>query len=226
MSADHPDSRPPRKRLRRRESTGPGSSPRFLTFSCYRRLQLFGTPALRDVFVESCSRAYEKGEFLLVAWVVMPEHIHLLVTPRPRVSWVPIAAGIKTSVSKRILRRWQQNNAPILQHLRDSKGQLHFWQPGGGFDRNVRDQAELEKEIRYIHRNPVERGLVQHPTEWAWSSARFWAARRASFRHTPVWERATDQPEHSESWASGPADIYCDWPQGDWRSWALWDGFI
>ena len=193
-----------RKRLRRRESM---NSPRFLTFSCYRQLQLFGTPALRGVFVEALRRAWERETFDLIAWVIMPEHVHLMVRPRPGVKWATIAAGLKTSVGKLILNKWKKAGARILTRLYDARGDLHFWQPGGGFDRNVRNDGELEKEIRYIHRNPVVRELVEKPTDWEWSSARFWAARFEG-----------REPE--------PNDLWCDWPPGDTRAWAMWSGFL
>ena len=213
---------PHRKRMRRRESS---NSPRYLTFSCYQRLQLFGSPELRRVFVEAVRRAHEKEHFDLIAWVIMPEHIHPMVRPGPDVrvledegandrgvgntgllEWGPITAGLKTSVAKRILNRWRRLHAPILSRLRNAGGELHFWQPGGGFDRNVRNDGELEREIRYIHRNPVERELVQKPTDWDWSSARFWAARH-------------------EGRDPDPDDLWCDWPPGDSRAWAMWSGF-
>jgi len=45
-----------------------------------------------------------------------------------------------------------------------TQGKDTFLERGGGFDRNVRDLAEFTRHVRYIHRNPVERGLVEHPT--------------------------------------------------------------
>lgn len=206
MPSTPPDpSKPPhRKRLRRRET---GHNPRFLTFSCYHRLQLFGTPRLRNFFVESLREAMCERTFELIAWVIMPEHVHMMVCPAEGVVWAPIAAGFKTSVGKTIINQWRRKRAAILPRLRDANGAHHFWQPGGGFDRNVRHHAELEKEIRYIHRNPVERGLVAAPTDWPWSSARWWA------------NRHTDQPQDA-------ADLPCMWPPGDPKSWKHWSGFM
>ncbi len=184
-----------------------------------------GTPALKQVFIESLRRARAKGEFELIARVVMPEHIHLMVRPMHGVEWAPIAAGLKTSVGKRILNRWQKTRAPILSRLRDQRGDLHFWQPGGGFDRNVRDDAELEKEIRFIHRNPVERELVEKPTDWEWSSAKFWTARHERYRDIRTWSQSRDQPEGWDGWWRKEAGLACDWPPGDWRAWAMWPAF-
>src|SRR6185369_6817248 len=110
---------PHRKRLRRREID---YTPRYLTFSCYQRLQLFATPALKRAFVDALRRAHAKGDFELIAWVIMPEHIHLMVRPTPGVLWAPIAAGLRTSVSKRILNRWQRIRPPILPLLHDARG--------------------------------------------------------------------------------------------------------
>jgi putative transposase len=55
-------------------------------------------------------------------------------------------------------------------------GKVHyrFWQRGGGYDRNAIEPATLRMMIEYIHNNPVGRGLVEHPTDWLWSSARFY----------------------------------------------------
>ena len=53
-----------------------------------------------------------------------------------------------------------------------------FWQPGGGYDRNVVQFTTLQKMIDYIHMNPVRRGLVERPEDWHWSSARWYAGIR------------------------------------------------
>jgi hypothetical protein len=50
----------------------------------------------------------------------------------------------------------------------------HFWQPGGGHDRNLRSDADVREKIAYVHHNPVRRRLVEHPRDWPWSSWRAW----------------------------------------------------
>jgi len=52
----------------------------FLTFSCYRRLPLLGTVHARNVFVDALGKIRERYRFLLVGYVVMPEHVHLLIS--------------------------------------------------------------------------------------------------------------------------------------------------
>jgi len=160
------------KRLRRRETR----TPRYLTFSCHRRLPLLGTPAWRGEFARSLAAARERCGFRLLAWVALPEHAHLVIVPGP--APVPeILRAIKQPVAQRALRRWRASNAAVMPHL--SVGERsRFWQAGGGFDRNCRDAGELAKTTAYIHENPVRRGLAQHAEDWAWSSARWYAGQR------------------------------------------------
>ncbi len=101
------------------------------------------------------------------AWVVMSEQVHLIMRPRKGTELADALHSLKTSVAKRVVGRWKELRAPVLEELRTSHGRLRFWQKGGGFDRNVRDADELCEEIRYVHRNPVERELVKEPEEWA-----------------------------------------------------------
>jgi putative transposase len=53
-----------------------------------------------------------------------------------------------------------------------------FWQPGGGYDRNITSSETLLAMIEYIHANPVRRGLVARMEDWEWSSARWYAGIR------------------------------------------------
>lgn len=131
-------------------------------------------PAIREVFAASLAAAHERFGFALFAWVVMPEHAHLLIRPRDGVPLDRALLCIKLSVSQRVIHRWRELDAPILKKIQTPVGSLRFWQRGGGFDRNVRHEGEFAKEVRYIHRNPVERELVKRPQDWAWSSAPWW----------------------------------------------------
>lgn len=189
--------RPIRKRMRRREIPG---GIRFVTFSCQGRLPLLGNPAIRDVLASRLAEARREHGFELFAWVVMPEHVHLMVRPRRGTRLDAALRSLKTSVARRVVARWKRIDAPILGRIRTSSGALRFWQKGGGFDRNVRDLGEFRREVRYIHRNPVERGLVAEPEAWAWSSVRWWMGRR-------------------------DGEIECDPPPGDWCRWDEWQGY-
>lgn len=179
--------------MKRREVPG---RVRFITFSCYHCLALLGNPLIRDVFVLALYAARAKFGFELFAWAVMPEHVHILLRPAPGVGMAKILHTIKQSVAQTVIARWTKLGAPVLGTITTPDG-VQFWQPGGGFDRNVRNESELCREIRYIHRNPVERGLVEKPEDWAWSSAQWWMGIGDPLR---------------------PGDV----PPGDPRAWAAW----
>jgi len=158
-----------RKRMRRYEHDGRA---RFVTFSTYRRLPLFLKGAIKDRFAEHLELARRRDRFALFAWVVMPEHVHLILWPR-EVTVSRTLLVLKRTFAREVLRRWRDLNAPILSRLQDDQGRLRFWQRGGGYDRNIRDRDELQRKIAYVNENPVRRGLVDRATEWEWSSARW-----------------------------------------------------
>ena len=153
----------------------PGEA-RFLTYSCYQRLPLLTKDRTCRWLVEAIDRARAKHGFDLWAFVIMPEHVHLVILPGAgQRSVADILYTINKSVSNRALT-WLQRNAPaFLEELLDPQpnGQAshRFWQRGGGYDRNLWSNDEVWEKIDYVHLNPVTRGLCQHPADWKWSSA-------------------------------------------------------
>jgi len=154
-----------------------------LTFSCFRRLPLLSRDRTRTWFVEAVDRARVRHEFDLWAYVIMPEHVHLLIHPRRgQYDISAVLKAIKWPVaiqSKRYLeRRAPQWLSPLTDVQPNGRAVVRFWQRGGGYDRNVRDDRALGAMIEYIHANPVRRGLVRQPGEWRWSSAAWYEGRR------------------------------------------------
>ena len=155
------------------------NQPRFLTFSCYKRLPLFGNDAIKDEFAKRLELIHVRLGLKLCAWVVMPEHVHLIIVPNlPEVSTPQILSAIKRPFAELVLRRWKQFKAPILRNIGVATNRYRFWQAGGGYDRNIRHEAEMIQKINYINANPVNRGLVDKPVYWRWSSARWYAGSR------------------------------------------------
>jgi putative transposase len=151
-----------------------------LTFSCFRRLPLLNRDRSRQWFLDALQGARRRRNLDLWAYVVMPEHVHVLVCPRDAVYEVRlIRTALKVPVQRRALAFLRRQAPGHLDRLRDEQpnGEVHyrFWQRGGGYDRNVTDPATVRAMIDYIHHNPVRRGLVKAPEEWPWSSARFYA---------------------------------------------------
>ena len=151
----------------------------FLTFSCYRRLPLLLERQAPERFVAALGRARDKHDFDLWAWVIMPEHVHLLIRPRrPEYRIASILADVKRSVGMEMLADFRKTNPSLLARLfvREGRRLRHrFWQAGPGTDRNVFEPATALRIMEYIHNNPVLRGLVAAALDWQWSSARAWA---------------------------------------------------
>jgi len=143
----------------------------FLTFSCYRRLPLLGTQRARDVFVRELSRARTERGFHLVGYVVMPEHVHLLVS-EPRKGTPSTALQVlKQRVSRKLRKRRRKvlGGQLTLGFVEDAGGLRQFWQ-ARFYDFNVYSSGKLREKLNYMHANPVIRRLVKHPKDWPWSS--------------------------------------------------------
>jgi putative transposase len=168
---------PPPHRKRKVTYNIPGHV-HFLTFSCQKRLPLLDSDLTRGWFIEALANARSNVGFDLWAFVIMPEHVHLLI--RPRESEVGrILAAIKRPVSAAAKQYLCDRNATSwLQRLTVVEGGeevFRFWQAGGGYDKNLTEEKAIQEIIAYIHANPVRRGLVEQPEQWYWSSARYWA---------------------------------------------------
>lgn len=133
--------------------------------------------------MEALSETREKLGVALWAYVIMPEHVHVLLYPlRNDYSIHAILAILKRSVSAKArehLEKTRREDWLTKLSVRfPSRTVFRFWQPGGGFDKNIFKERTVASVIEYIHDNPVRRGLVDHPSAWEWSSARFWLGRQ------------------------------------------------
>jgi putative transposase len=147
-----------------------------VTFSCFRRQPFLSKDGSRQWLVDAIERAREKHRFHLWAYVIMPEHVHLLLWPtEPSYDIADILKSVKRSVVLRALAFVRREAPDFLARMEDrqSSGAAHyrFWQRGGGYDRNLIEIATIYKLIEYIHANPVRRGLCERPEDWLWSSA-------------------------------------------------------
>ena len=144
----------------------------FITFSCYRRIPLL-SPRRRDLTLRALEAARQKYEFLVVGYVVMPEHVHLLLSEPERRNLSAVMKALKQSVSRRVLRRAREQRAQL--GLFAAQAVLpRFWQPRF-YDFNVFTAKKRIEKLRYMHRNLVKRKLVSSPELWRWSSFRHYA---------------------------------------------------
>ena len=133
-----------------------------LTFSCFHKLPLLNRDRTRRWFLEALDAARRRRNLALWAYVIMPEHAHVIVWPREPVYEVRlIRTALKIPVQRKALGFLRSNAPGFLDRLRDEQpnGEVHyrFWQRGGGYDRNITDPATLRVMIEYIHNNPVRR---------------------------------------------------------------------
>jgi putative transposase len=117
----------------------------FITFSCHDRMPYLAVADSRDAFEWSLEQVRRRYVLRVYGYVVMPEHVHLLVS-EPKRSTLDVAIqALKTSVSKQSAQR-------------------PFWLPRY-YDFNVHSETKRIEKLKYIHRNPVSRGLVQRPED-------------------------------------------------------------
>jgi putative transposase len=98
----------------------------------------------------------ERHFYNLRAWVIMPNHVHVLLQPK---------------VSLPTLTRWLKGATARKANLVLGRTGKPFWQDES-FDHRVRSSADLDRIVRYIENNPVSAGFVAEPADWPWSSAR------------------------------------------------------
>ncbi len=122
----------------------------FITFDCYHRFERLGTAASRDLFERSLETMRLRYDFVVCGYVVMPEHIHLLVSEPKKALLSRAIQALKLSVSVQSLER-------------------PFWQ-ARYYDFNVHSEEKRVEKLRYMHRNPVRRELAAKPEDWKWSS--------------------------------------------------------
>jgi putative transposase len=130
----------------------------FITFSCFHRLPLLEARGVREALEAVLETTRARHQARVHACVLMPEHVHLLINEPESILLAQFLKAVKQVVSRKLRGRREQ-----------------FWQ-ARYYDSSVRGEDERSQVIRYIHRNPVARGLVQKPEDWPWSSFRHYAS--------------------------------------------------
>ena len=146
-----------------------------LTFSCYGRLQLLDDDWRLLLLSRQLGSALETCGFNLVAFVFMPEHVHVLVYGnRPGTDVSRLLKAIKRPFSYQVKCRLIDECSPLLKELTVRENGIEmfrFWQAGPGYDRNLHTTQAVLASLNYIHMNPVRRQLVGEAEDWKWSSA-------------------------------------------------------
>ena len=129
----------------------------FITFCCYHRRSGFQSATAKRTFELGLERVRRSYGLSIYGYVVMPEHVHLLLSEPQHETLAHALKSLKQGVARRLL-----------------EGDQHFWQKRY-YDFNIRNRQQFVEKLRYIHRNPVKRGLCETPEDWEWSTFRHYA---------------------------------------------------
>ena len=152
----------------------------FITSSCYQRQPLLRSRCHRDLFLRVLEQVRRRYRFVLVGYVVMPEHIHLLLSEPERGNPSVVMQALKQGFARRLLGRLRQRQSIRQASLWDAAlGEGHIWQRRF-YDFVVWSERKRVEKLRYMHRNPVKRGLVLASEQWRWSSYRYYACGEAA----------------------------------------------
>lgn len=152
---------------------------RFVTFSCYHRFRLLTSTNIIQVFVDELTAVRERCGFKLYGYVVMPEHVHLVLWLPDTMKLGSVIGEVKSLSARRmlpLLRSAPGIRTDRLIATRAGESRLVFWQIRC-YDHNCRTPDTVREKIEYGHKNPVTRGLVKEPGEWRWSSYNWYAGR-------------------------------------------------
>jgi putative transposase len=153
----------------------------FITAVGKDRLPVFRSDAIKQVTCQAIDEARTSCGFLLFAYVLMPDHIHLL-TDRPREP-SKVLQYIKGIISRRVIGHIKEKNYESslrkLQHDNWKRNHRYsLWQHDSDVF-SVTSEATFMQKVNYIHQNPVRAELVERAVDYRWSSARYWSRSQA-----------------------------------------------
>jgi putative transposase len=144
----------------------------FITCSCYRRLPFLRTARSRNQFLSVLEQTRERYRLVVVGYVIVPEHIHLLIT-EPEIGNPSTVMQVLKQRTAHALLPEKKRSDPRQRLLFGQIPRTPFWQ-ARFYDFNVWTSKKRVEKLRYMHDNPVKRGLVSSPEEWRWSSYRLY----------------------------------------------------
>jgi len=165
----------------------------FVTFSCYQRRPFLADPVRRDLFLTALEQVRRRYRLVVLGYVVMPEHVHLLLSEPQRTNLSIAIQALKLGFVRRLTGDGvaSTNDIPTSRNFGETWGTpfrgdhptcdncpKHFWM-ARFYDFNVWSEEKRIEKLDYIHNNTVRRGLVTSPEEWGWSSYRWYLNREA-----------------------------------------------
>jgi REP element-mobilizing transposase RayT len=153
----------------------------FITTTAVERVHLFKRDVTKRVIADSLAYMRAERWISLYAFVIMPNHVHVIVRFEEGYTLSNVMRDFKKHTSKQIIRQYQaENSQQVLAFLKQAAAQVpgqeyRVWQEG--YDaRNVFSPDFLRQKVEYVHNNPCQSRwqLAERPEEYTWSSARFY----------------------------------------------------
>jgi putative transposase len=140
-------------------------------------------------FLSILEQTRQRYRFVVVGYVVMPEHVHLLLTEPEVGTPSTVMQVLKQRAARALLPKKKRSDARQRRLFADASLRTPFWQ-ARFYDFNVWTAKKRVEKLRYMHRNPVKRGLVGWPEQWRWSSYRCYLLDEAGpVRVNEVWTK-------------------------------------
>jgi REP element-mobilizing transposase RayT len=148
----------------------------YLTSVAHKRIPVFQTDAIKQIVCDALDEARASGGIMIFAYVIMPEHVHLITDCARKIRDVlRFTNGVS---AKRVLDHlknsgYESSLAKLRIQEREQKHKYSLYQHHpNAFE--IYGEDTMMQKVNYIHLNPVRSGLVKRPEEYRFSSARFW----------------------------------------------------
>ena len=148
----------------------------YLTSVTHDRLPVFQTARLKELVCKALNETRTSAKFLIFAYVIMPDHLHMLIGSERKPS--EVLRYVNGITGRRIISFLRENGfESSLQKLRRSDGvrqhKYSLWDHHPNLKLVTTENGLMEK-ANYIHQNPVRAGLVERAEDYRWSSIRCW----------------------------------------------------
>ena len=147
----------------------------FITATVEQWVDVFTRNEYKNIVINSLKHCQEKKDLCIYGWVIMTNHLHMIVSSKPGFDLSDTLRDFKKYTSKQIVNAIANNpkesrKSWLLWLLKD-KEDIKFWQPGN-HPEEIRSLDFFNQKLHYIHMNPVRAGIVDKEEEYLYSSAR------------------------------------------------------
>ena len=146
----------------------------YLTFVAFKRVPIFKSPVICQLFIDALAEIREKHPFKLIAYVIMPDHVHLIVNPLN--CDIELIGKELKGISARKIIYWLKENGHLVSldklKLKATGKRNHSYSVWQKKVKSVDlwSQKFILQKMNYVHMNPVRAELTDHPAKWKWSS--------------------------------------------------------